>query len=98
MIVRQHTCDAAFAHRVHRNAVGETVSFVESACVEIDSGKKGLAGLLYNLDILTFENPLNYARGELTHSRIVTAKVVEHFDEHGFGGDESCAAERRLNC
>lgn len=62
MIVRQHTRDAALAHRVHRNAIGEAITFVRSGFIQVETGEECVAGLLDDLDIFTFENAVNYTR------------------------------------
>lgn len=97
MVVGQYFVDTALTHRVHRDAVGQAVAFVEARATKLQAGQKCFAGVWNDLKIRIIENLLHKDDRCLFHLRLVLGKKIEHFNQNRFGRNQSHRAQIGLN-
>ena len=56
MVVRENFSDVDFAADVHRNAVGQAVTFVEARFVEFEGVEKNFTRLFDDLEVFVCQN------------------------------------------
>lgn len=85
VVVRENFGDAACAQLIHRDAIGQAITFVEAIFVKVQPCQKVLLRYDHNLDARISENGLRCLSRIGAQARSVSGKEVENFDEHIIG-------------
>ena len=75
-------------HRIHRNAVDQTVAFVKSSPIQFQTRQKRLPGLRMHGYIGSLKDSLHSLRGHLSQFRSAMGESVEYFGEHFIGRNQ----------
>jgi hypothetical protein len=99
-IMRQDLGDAPAPHRFHRNAVRQTISFVEARFVEAKTVEKRLAGLWLHDYQRIGQSVFHRLNGVFPKDRAMAAVIGQKLAQYFFGGDERYLAEwpHDVNC
>lgn len=93
-VVCQHLGEPFTAHRLHRDAIDQTVPLIWPGPVELQPGQKRLPALRHDQDIRIFEERARYAARFVPKSRPGTGKERQVLAQHFICGDDSVGCQR----
>lgn len=80
MVVRQNFRDAEFAADVHRNTIGQTIAFVETRFVKLQTFQQCRFGVRDNIKINIFQN-ITHKKADLPPQIFaIFAEKVQNFN------------------
>ncbi len=85
--MRQYVADASLAHRVHRDAIRQAITFVGACFVKGETRHEGVMALRGYFDIRAVENFLSLNDCSSARLFAVLRKKIQEFHKHIFGGD-----------